>query len=317
MTLFFYGANTFALRQQVAKMIGEYTRRTGSDMGLERLDGAIIKPRELMASLQAAPFLATSRLVVVEGLSGNKGKIPWETLLGDVPTSTVAVFVESQVDKRTSAFKTLGGADKVVEFSPLSIVELTRWANAEIKRLGGAAERPAVNELVALVGDDQWRLSEEVNKLVNYDANVTLEAVRELVTAGVEQSIFELVDAMTAGKTAAALGGYRKLLERRENELYILTMIQWQLRNLVWGVNAPEGITQAELAKAAGLSPYVAGKVLAARKRTPRGVVTAAYVASSEAEFDIKTGRAKAEVAVEQLIYRVCEAVNAKVSNAG
>ena len=311
MTFFFYGDNVYALRQQLAKMSAEYLKRTGSDFGLQRIDGAAAKPQELAAVLQAAPFLATSRLVIVENAAANKSaKVG--ALMATVPDTTVAVFVESQVDRRTTAYKDLGAADRVIEFKPLPPGQLVSWVVAEVKRLGGSIGRPAAQALVDLVGDDQWRLAEEANKLVNFSSDITVDAVKDLVIASVDQSIFDLVDAMTAGRVSVALAGYRTMLDRRESEIYILTMVQWQLRNLLWAVTAPNGITQAELAKAAGLSPFVAGKAIAARKHSTEAILVAAYILASEAEFDIKTGRIKAEAAVEQLIYNVAASVEAK-----
>jgi DNA polymerase-3 subunit delta len=305
MTFFFYGSNTFALRQQITKMTREYEKRTGSDFGLERLDGASIKPKELGSALMAAPFLATSRMVIIESIAANKSKMDLGTLLTSVPASTVAVFVEAHADRRTVAFKSLSKADRVMEFKPLASSQLVSWANSEVARLGAVAEKQALIDLVELIGDDQWRLNEELQKLANFSQEITRASVRELVVAGVEQSIFELVDAITAGRIEEALSSYRGLIARRESEIYILTMIQWQLRNLLWGAAMPDDMTQAELARASGISPYVAGKAMAARKRLDRGKVCAAYMAASETEYEIKTGRIKPEPGVELLIYTI------------
>ncbi len=306
MTFFFYGPNQYALRQQLAKMVAAYRVKAGSDFGLERVDGAVVRVQELTGVLQAAPFLATSRLVIVEGLAANKPVVEkLAGVLASVPTTTVAVFVEREVDLRTVAFKTLSKTDKVVKFEAVTGAKLLSWVRAEAVWLGGEMEGAAARELVELAGEDQWRLSEEVAKLVNYRSTVTIEAVRELVTASVERSIFELVEAMTTGKAGVALGAYRALLAQRESELYVLTMIAWQLRNLLWAKTAPAGMSPAELAGVAGMSPYVAGKMLAAQGDLSEAVLVRAYRAVGECEYDIKTGRAKAEVAVERLIYMV------------
>ncbi len=308
MTFFFYGPNTYALRQQVTQMLEAYQAKTGSDLGLERMDGTNVKPRDLVATLQASPFLATSRLVVVDGLAGNKAvgdKLA--DMLTAVPSTTVAVFVEREIDQRTALFKALSRADKVVKFEQLSGSQLAAWTKQEVERLGGTIDRAALQELVDLTGGDQWRLSGEVSKLVNYDAAVTLETVRRLVTPSIDQSVFDLVEAMTAGRVDSALTAYRNLLASKENELYILTMVQWQLRNLLLAKTAP-GLTQAELAKAAGMSPYVAGKMMTAHRRHTEVSLRQAYCAAADCEFDIKSGRLKPEAAVEQLVYRVATA---------
>lgn len=308
MTLFFYGPNTYGLRQQLNQMIEAYRTKSGSDFGLERVDGGNVKPRDLVAILQAAPFLANSRLVIVEGLASNKAvgeKLA--DMLTAVPSSTVAVFVEREIDQRTALFKALSRADKVMKFEALAGGRLNDWVVQEVQRLGGTIDRAAVQELVDLTGGDQWRLAGEIGKLVNYDASVTRDTVRRLVTPSIDQSVFGLVEAMTAGRVDAALAAYRNLLAAREPELYILTMIQWQLRNLLLAKTAPN-LTQAELAKAAGMSPYVAGKMMTAHRRHDESTLRQAYLESADCELDIKSGRLKPKPAVEHLVYRVATA---------
>lgn len=306
MTIFFYGANTYEMRRQVQQMIDAYVAKAGSDFGLERVDGLAVKVPELMAALQATPFLANSRLVIVEGLALNKAiSDKLAGLMTGVPKTTVAVFVDREVDQRTSVFKQLAKADKVVKFEPLTGPKLLGWVRAEIESIGGSAEGAVIRELVEACGEDQWRLAGEINKLVNYDAVVSAKNVQEMVEPGVDQSIFELVEAMTAGRAGAALAGYRALLERRESEIYVLTMVQWQLRNLLLAKTAPGSMDPSELAKAAGMSPYVAAKMAVAQGRIDEQTLREAYAAAADCEFDIKSGRLKSEAAVEQLIYRV------------
>jgi DNA polymerase-3 subunit delta len=140
---------------------------------------------------------------------------------------------------------------------------------------------------------------------VNYAPEVTVETVRRLVVPGIDQSIFDLVEAMTAGRADVALSAFHRLLAAKESELYVLTMVQWQLRNLLLAKTAPGGMSPADLAKAAGMSPYVAGKMMAAQSRHSETDLREAYRAAADCELDIKSGRLKPEVAVEQLIYRV------------
>ena len=298
---------------QLQEMIAAYLKKAGSDFGLERVNGEIAKPHELLGALTASPFLANSRLVIVEGLALNKAIADkLAAIMGSVPKSTVAVFADREVDLRTNVFKQLAKADKVVKFELLSGPKLLGWARAEIEALGGTAEPVALRELVTLAGEDQWRLSGEINKLVNYDQQVSVATVRELVTPSVDQSIFALVEAMTDGRIDAALSGYHRLLEQSESEIYILTMVQWQLRNLLLAKTAPGQMNPQDLANAAGMSPYVAGKMISAQSRVAQKQLISAYVASADCEYDIKSGRTKAEVAVEQLVFNIASGVSSR-----
>jgi DNA polymerase-3 subunit delta len=311
MTIFFYGQNSYALKQQLAQMSDAYLQRAGSDFGLVRLDGTNARLQELAAALRASPFLATSRLVVVEGLALNKALASnVAELLGMVPKTTVAVFIESQVDQRTASYKALVKADKVVKFDVLTGSALSGWIKSEVALLGGTITPAGMRELMDLAGTDQWRLAAEINKLVNYRDEVTEDTVRLLVSPSVERSIFKLVEAMTAGKHESALTDYHGLLRQRENVMMILTMIQWHLRNLLYAKSAPPSMSGAELAKAAGMSPYVAEKSLDVQGSLSADIIKNSYRAAAECEFDIKTGRIPDEVAVERLIYGI--AVEAK-----
>ena len=306
MTIFYYGPNNFEMKQALQQMIEAYIKKAGSNFGLERLDGATAKVNDISAALQASPFLASSRLVIIEGLALNKSiaeKLP--ALMAAVPATTVALFADRDVDMRTNVFKQLSKADKVVKFEAATGPKLLSWVKREIEQLGGKADNATIRELVEVAGEDQWRLAGEINKLVNFNPEVSVKMVRELVAPSVEQSIFEMVEAMTAGRVGAALAGFRTLLEMRESEIYVLTMVQWQLRNLLLAKTSPANMSPNELAKAAGMSPYVAGKMAAAQSRMSEETLKRAFALAADCEYNIKSGRLKGEPAVEQLIFQV------------
>lgn len=305
MVFFFYGPNTYASRQQVNSMVETYIKKTGSNFGLERVEGASANINNLRAALQAIPFLATSRLVIVEKLGANKAAADKVgELVRSVPESTVAVFYETEVDKRTNYFKTLSEQAETVLFEQLSSTQLEAWAKKEIGRLGGSIEPRALRRLVELVGDDQWRLAQEVNKLVNYRPHIEQEQVDGLVQAGFTENIFDLVDAMTSGRAKTALEIYRGLLVERTSEIYVLTMIIWQLRNLLLAKTAGS-IPPPELAKRAGMSPYVATKALSKQRQFSEEALKAAFTRAVDCEYRIKSGQIPGELAVEQLIFGI------------
>jgi DNA polymerase-3 subunit delta len=254
--------------------------------------------------------LVSSRLVVVEGAAGNSElKVGMSQLLAGVPATTVAVFVEREVDQRSAIFKVLKTADKVITFEMLGGSRLTRWVRAEFERLGGSIEPDAVTELIGMAGEDQWRLAGEIAKLVSYSGQATIETVRELVIPTPERTIFEMVEAMTSGRVDAALVAFASLLSQKETEIYILTMIQWQLRNLLMLKLAPAGASPSIVAAEAGMSPYVATKAAAAVGRLGDEALRAAFRAAVDCEADIKSGAIRADTAVEQLIWSVASLV--------
>jgi DNA polymerase III subunit delta len=304
--IFFYGSNHYELRQELHKLRQSYVKRAGSDLGLERLDGAKLSSAELAGAIQSAPFLVRSRLVIIDGLGGNKAvAAALPKLLEQVPPTTVLVLAEPEIDRRTSYYKqVLAAADQSLEFKPLQGPVLEGWVRKEAARLGARITPQAVRRLVELAGEDQWRLAGELNKLTSYQPAIDVPEVERLVEPGFSETIFSLVDAMTAGRAASALKLYRGLLQQRTAELYILSMIQWQLRNLLFA-KASGGMAPPELAKRAGLSPYVASKAAAKQRDFREDVLKQAVVAAADCEYRVKRGELPSEEAVEQLIWQI------------
>ena len=311
MVFFFYGPNTYAARQQLAKLVVEYEKKTGSNLGLERIDGAKVKPAELNASLQAAPFLATSRLVIVEDLGANKAVAATiDRYLKNIPATTVAVFYDPNVDQRTGYFKSISKAAKTVKFEPLSTAKLHQWVARQVEASGVEIERPAVGRLLDVAGEDQWRLANEIAKLATHHSPITVTAVDLMVEESHTETIFNLVEAMTAGKVDVALPLYRRLRQDGNNEVYMLSMIIWQLRNLLLAKAAGK-VSPAELAKAASMSSFVAGKMLTKRHLFSEEQLKSAFLQAVDTDYQIKSGAGTADVLVEQLLFRVASRVTA------
>lgn len=287
------------------EIIARYTKKTGSDFGLERINGAEVSYKELEGALLAVPLLSSSRLVIIDRLSENKTvKERVEELLDKIPESTVAIFYEAEVDERSLYFKAMHKKAKGVKFGQLDKNQLAAWVKREVEKHGGSIERLEIHSLIERAGDDQWRLEQEVLKLVNYQKNVTPETIDKLVVASEHQDVFKLVEAIAAHQVKKALGVYRGLLSDQANEVYILSMIIWQLRNLLLAKTAGS-LTPPELAKKAGMSPYVAGKVMAARRNYEEEDLKEAYLLAIDTDYKIKSGQGEPSWLVEDLIYKL------------
>ncbi len=309
MTIFLYGSGQYELRRNIAQMMAAYAQKNGSDMGIERIEGATVKYDQLAAALAAVPFLASSRLVIIDDLLTNKAVAErMASLLELIPKTTVAVFAEREVDGRTTSFKVLKTADKVVKFDPLTGPRLLSFIKSEVMKLGGTIDHNVARLLADKAHEDQWRLVGEIQKLVAYDPHVTVENVELLVASSIERTIFELVEAVVAGRVAVAQEALQALRAARENDVYILTMIQWQLRNVLLVKLAPATMSPAEVASATGMNSFVASKAAVMAARLTESTIKMLFSDSIEAEYQIKTGQRPADVAVDLLVVKISNA---------
>ncbi len=322
MVIFFYGEDDFRLKQAVKKLKEKFISASLGDTNLSILDGKTATFDEIVRQILAMPFLSRTRLVIIENLISDGNKLVHEKVvefLPKVPSSTVLVFTETPArggsalggkpDKRTALFKKLIKADKVQEFVLLDEPKLRAWIKKEVDARGGIIEADAVTKLIEYIGSDLWRMSNEIAKLTAYGKQLTAQNIELLVKSQVESDIFKLVDAVGQKNLKSALKECQNLLNAGENELYILSMIVYQYRNLLIIKDMTErdrNLNSWSLAKKAGLHPYVVQKTVAQVKSFSMENLKNAYRTLLDFDLRIKTGKIEGKAALSLLIAKFC-----------
>lgn len=330
MILFFYGEDNYRLKQKLKQLKEKFISASLGDTNLAVLDGKKATYDEIVRQTMAMPFLAKSRLVIVENLLKESKKDITDKvidLLKKVPESTVLVFVEDNMpDKRTSLFKKLNQPKISQEFKLLEGAELANWVKSEAKNRGAEIEPAAVNKLIEYCGNDLWRIANELDKLTVYRLPFTekedgerssvngepilVKDIELLVRPQIQTDIFALIEAVSAKNLPKSLRELHNLLENGEAELYLLTMIVYQFRNILIAkdlVNRSNGrLSQYDLAKSAGLHPFVAQKTLYQAKNYEIGELKKIYRTLLENDRDIKTGRIEPQTALDLMVTKLC-----------
>lgn len=306
MILFFYGDNDFAMRREVERVREHYVKKSGGDMSLEVFDLSETGFDNLLRSVAAVPLFASSRLIIVRGLSKNTAaasKI--EQLLKNVSPTTVVIFEERAIDKRSKVFKTLSKlpAKNVRQFKVPTADQVVRWVIDEVKRRGGQIDMSTAKKLCEQVGIDQWQLEQEIIKLLNYDTTITSQNINLLVVPNTSQTIFMLIDAVAEQNLTRALELYHQLGRDGVADQQILAMFNWHFRNLALAYdNIGSGLNWA---KTFGVSPFAAGKADQLARRLDGTEIGRAYRLIVEADYAIKTGVKSSQAALEDLIYQL------------
>ena len=178
------------------------------------------------------------------------------------------------------------------------------WAKGEIKKRNGQIDENALSRLIQITGSDLWRLSMEIEKLVAFrkDELIKQDDVEFLVKEEIHPKIFDLIDLIARKKTKEALTLLEKLLSMGENENYILSMIVYQFRNLLIVKDLKEKNIPLS---AAGLHPFVAQKTLSLTSNFNKKQLESIYEKMFQADFDIKQGNVKPNLALELLISEI------------
>lgn len=311
MILFFYGEDTFRMRQKLSELKAKFISASLGDTNLVILDGGGASYDEIIRQILAIPFLAKTRLVVIENLLKNGKKEVLEKIpetLKKVPSSTVLVFVEEGLpDRRTACFKKLA-QERSEEFKLLEPEALRRWIKKEVEARGGTTDSPAIAKLSNYLGNDLWRQSNEIDKLLAYEKKISQENIELLVNPQIEADIFGMIEAAARRDLKNATRELYRLFNTGANELYILTMIVWQYRNFLIIKDLLERTKQSNswaLAKKAGISPFVVQKAMSVVQRYSLADLKRIYSILLDFDSLIKTGKIEPRVALELLIFEL------------
>lgn len=253
------GTNTFLVRAKLDEQVARFVNTYG-DFGLERIDADEASYERITEAVQSLPFLAEKKLIVIKNPSAQKKLVEdFAQLLPTIPDSVDVVMVEPKPDKRTVFYKMLKKETQFEEYNELREQELPRWLSEEAKSRGGSLSSSDASYLVNRIGPNQLLLSQELDKLLIYEHDITRQQIDVLTEQVPQSTIFELIDSAFSGNQKRALTLYREQRALKVEPQQIVAMLAWQLHVLAV-IKTAEGQTADEIAKNARLNPFVVRK---------------------------------------------------------
>jgi len=253
------GDNSFLLTNKLKELTQAFTQEHG-DFAVERLDASSAEYTRIQEAVAAMPFLASKRLVIIDGVAGNKELSEHiNTFLDSVNDQTEVLLVEPKFDKRSSLYKTLKKSTEFFECSELDESGLSRWLMETAKADGGEISSSDARYLVQRTGINQQKLSMELAKLLSYQPKVTRATIDLLTEKTIQSTVFELIDAAFRGNKKRALELYEEQRKLKVEPQAILALLGWQLHVLAV-VKVAKGKSAQEIASESKLNPYVVRK---------------------------------------------------------
>jgi len=319
-----YGQDDFSLYQAVGKIKADLGDWEMVAVNTTSLEGQHLTLSELRNKCDAAPFLSSHRLVIVDGLLGRfevkqsrprsgKGKAEnglgeWEGLasyIKQMPETTVLMLVDGEIKGHNPLLKKLSPLAEVRTFPLLRGRDLKAWIQQRVREEGGDITPQAVNLLAEFIGGDLWAMNSEIQKLLLYSQErpISEDDVRQLVSYVQEANIFALVDAVAEGRTELAQRILHRLYREGVAPTYILTMITRQFRLIAQAKDLGPGLSRLQIQDRLGLkSSYSLDKTLGQAKLYDFEGIKRAYDKLLETDLAIKTGKYNDQLALELLV---------------
>ncbi len=316
--LYIYGTDEFAIARRLQKL----QQRVDKDrMNTSRLEARSASRDELNMAVNAMPFLAERRLVILEKPSVRytkpKERKEFLSFLESVPPSTVLALYEEVDEKKATKHWLVKWAMSAKEIARAEAFMLPKaWQTGdwiariqkEAKSQGGEIESRAAARLAEMVGQNTRQGAQEITKLltyVNFERAITLEDVELLSVSTAQGDIFALVDALGNGQGKAAQAMLHRLLDEQDAFL-IFGMVVRQFRLLLLAREVIEegGNVQSALKQ----HPFVAKKLTAQARHFSLAALEAIYKRLLKIDEDAKTSQVSLDLALDIFVMELAGA---------
>lgn len=320
--------DSFLVKRRLAALEAEHGADALLDANRHRLLGAQLNPAELTSICQALPFMDPRRLVVVDGLlaaaessrggGGSRGRgrrgaanaggagPSLADAIPQMPETTLLLLADGEVSANNPLLRQLRPVCQVEEQTAPRGEQLNRWIKRTAEARGAKVNPAAIASLADLVGGDLWTLDQELEKLSLYAVGreINESDVRLMVSQVREASIFEAVDAMIEGRPDTALRLLAQLRDDGREPLYIIAMVERQLRLLALARDSMDrSLPAGEMKRALGTSSdFVVRKTTAQARRHTTQAIAWRYDRLLQADLAIKQGRLDPDLALELLV---------------
>ncbi len=323
MIIFLYGEDTYRSSQKLNQIKDKFIKEVDSSgMNLITLNGAKLKFEEFNHQVKASPFLARKRMIIIKNLiSDNKSKEIQKEIVDLLNTEwknpqedNILIFWEavdhSKTKSKNALWDRLGKEKFAEEFKPLKPIQINSWIEKEIIKRKAKIEKSAVTLLAAMVGNDLWQMSSEIEKLINYcqERPINTTDIENIVKAKFDDNIFNLVDALGNNNKKLALKLMADQFSLESDEMYLLSMLIRQFRILLLTKELSEinpRLGKEKVAQELSLHPFVAQKALWQIKNFTLDKLKQIYRMLLDIDFRIKTSNQKPRLLFDLFIAQI------------
>lgn len=289
--------------------------------GLEAMNETNLQnppPQDVIAAAETLPFMGERRLIVVRdcALIG-AGRVADEAAqaaamanyLDRVPDTACLVFyARGLADGRKKLTQALNRRATVVRFDPLADVPLARWMAAQVKPKAISPQNAAL--LAFTSGRDLLTLTQELHKLAAYIGErdeITREDIEAVATKSLECTVFQMVDALVAGREAEVFRLLSAMLEMGESRIGILAMMARQYRNLFHVRCLMDQKTPlSQMQQRVGVPPFAFDRLREQARNADAKALREKLRLCVGTDYAIKSGRMREDAALERALFMLC-----------
>ncbi len=320
--IFLYGFDSYRLKQKLNEIIKKHREINQSRLILKHFDFKEDDFNDFKKETQSVSIFKRKKLIILKNVFLNqdiqKKFLNWFEKVDKQKWSEIILLYEQDFipQNKSSLFRILKKHGTCQEFKLLRNAELGKWARKTLKGYQTEISPEALEQLIIFTGNDLWQLSNEIKKIIafkefsnnNQRNKKTIKRIEKkeielLVRPKIETNIFKTIDALAEKKKKQSLVLLSKHFKKGDAPLYLLSMIIYQIRNLLIIKSfLEEKKTYGQILKMSRLHPYVVRKTIEQAEKFSLNDLKKIYKKIFLVDLKIKTGKIDAQAALNFLI---------------
>ncbi|MFH1426884.1 MAG: DNA polymerase III subunit delta [Candidatus Kerfeldbacteria bacterium] len=303
MVIFLYGNDSFRIAERLAFLRDAFKKKFDeTGMNIAEIDGVKFEIDEFRKHAKSVGLFSQKRFVAVRdvwSLNKEQQNELMDELAGIDEDTILCITCDDPPRKDNKLFKRLLKADTVEEYAELNDGQLRAFIQKKCKSSGATIEPRALEHLASAIGNDLWRMNNEIKKLSGQSSTITEQMVEASVDKALDENIFHLTDALGARNAKLASSLLEQQFELGANEQYLITMLARQIAILL-KVKQTNG-------KGLKLHPFVIKKSLVQSQQFEEQRLLDLYWRLLEIDEELKTTTTNAKALLDVFVLDACK----------
>ena len=228
------------------------------------------------------------------------------------PSDTTILIVDATniaIHQANDIYKTLRNVARIIDYPEPEEIEIKGWIVRTFDSNNIDIKDDALNLLMEYIGDDQPRLSQEIDKLTSYvgkGGTVYIKDIKKLVPKDVSNEVYNLIKAIVNHDFNKTNSIYNTLINNTKDPLMIFSMISNKFKELISTYKLLKfGYSQSDIAKFYNVSTGKAYYIVQEAKSFKLDDLEYYIDKLATLDYQIKSGKIDKNIALELLLLRI------------
>ena len=235
------------------------------------------------------------------------------------PSETTILIIDAtntQIHQANDIYKVLRNVARIIDYPDPEEIEIKGWIVRSFNTNNIEIKDDALNLLIEYIGDDQPRLSHEIEKLSSFvgrGGTVRTSHIKDLVPKNINNEVYNLIKAIVSQNIEKTFAIYETIATSTKDTQGIISMISNKFRELLSIYKLLKfGYSQSDIAKFYNVSSGKAYYMVQDAKSFKETDLEYYLDKIAELDFQIKSGLIDKTIGLELLLLQLPTSTNEK-----